>query len=359
MSYIRRKTLKSGKYGYYPVLVENGREVYLGGYERKKDAQARLKREISERASGKSADITFAEFAVKWLDFKRTKVKQRTASDYQLDIAKHLTPTFGQYMLRHITPAQIDRFVSQVKGSPRTANKQLGLLRSMMNQAKKWRYISDNPTDLCAKMRQPREEMRYLSPSQVVELLDKADGNRALFATAIFTGLREGELLALKGRDVDVDRGVLHIRRSWSPEQGFVEPKTRASHRTVSVPPDLLPLLAGRKPDELVFPSKRGTPIDRHNLLEKRFYPALKAAKLPRIRFHDLRHTYAALMISMNVNVKWLQRQMGHASIATTLDLYGHLLHSVEEDSGPRLWDLVFGESRESDENEGGEKESA
>ncbi len=359
MSYIRRKTLKSGRYAYYPVLVQDGREVYLGGYKLKKDAEARLARETRERAAGKSDDITFAVFADQWLDFKRTKVKTRTANDYGLDIDKHLRPAFGDYLLRHITPAQIDRFVSQIKGSPRTANKQLVLLRSMLNQAKKWRYISDNPTDLCSKMRQPREEMRFLSPPEVVKLLEKAGENRTLFATAIFTGLREGELLALKGRDIDLKNGVIHVRRSWSQEQGFVEPKTRASRRTVSAPPDLLPLLCGRARDELIFPSKRGTPIDRHNLLEKRFYPALKAAKLHKVRFHDLRHTYATLMISMNVNVKWLQQQMGHASIATTLDLYGHLLHNVEEESGPRLWSLVFGESRESGGNDGDEKESA
>ena len=93
---------------------------------------------------------------------------------------------------------------------------------------------------------------------------------------------------------------------------------------------------------DLMFPNKDGKPQDHHNLVERVFHKTLDQAELSRIRFHDLRHTYAALCISENVNFKWLQRQMVHASITTTIDTYGRLMPEVEEKLGGKLDSLLF-----------------
>lgn len=171
-----------------------------------------------------------------------------------------------------------------------------------------------------------------------------------LFLVAILTGLRQGEILALRWSDLDEFRALLFVVRAFHPEVGFTEPKSRTSRRAVQLTPVLLDALleqrqkANAGADDLIFPNKAGNPINHQNLTNRIFHPALERAGVKRIRFHDLRHTYAALMISMGANIKFLQRQMGHASITTTLDRYGHLLDEVAGGVRVQLDAVVFDE---------------
>jgi len=171
------------------------------------------------------------------------------------------------------------------------------------------------------------------------------------YATAILTGVRQGELLALKWGDLDLERRVLFIRRTYHPVHGFAEPKSEKSRRAVKVTPELAEILRVHKErsrpwaDDLIFPNGAGNPMDGTNLLTQEFRPTLERAGIRRLRFHDLRHTYAALQIALGEDFKFIQQQMGHASITTTMDLYGHLLPEASEVAGERLDALVFSDN--------------
>jgi integrase len=148
--------------------------------------------------------------------------------------------------------------------------------------------------------------------------------------------------------DVDLERRVMYIRRTYYPGHGFTEPKSASGRRAVKISPELAVILRELKEatesgaGDLIFGNCTGNPIDATNMLAREFRPALERASLRQIRFHDLRHTYAALQTASGENFKFIQHQMGHASITTTMDLYGHLLPEASEGAGERLDALVF-----------------
>ncbi len=224
-----------------------------------------------------------------------------------------------------------------------------GVLGSMMKRAVVWRYIRENPVQYVQRVKQVRQEIDYLIPDEIRRLLDASDDDyRPLYATAILTGARQGELLALQWGDLDLERGVMFIRRTYHFRYGFASPKSESGRRAVKVTPELAAILqahkerTGGKASDLMFTNGAGNPIDGANLLSQEFRPTLERAGIRPVRFHDLRHTNAALRIASGENFKFIQQQMGHASISTTMNLYGHLLPEASEGSGQRLDALVF-----------------
>jgi integrase len=164
--------------------------------------------------------------------------------------------------------------------------------------------------------------------------------------TAIYTGLRQGELLGLKWGDIELDTGKLYVRQQWTSGK-FVEPKTRAGRRKVDLPPTLVAELRRWKLQcpkgelDLVFPNGAGKPENPQNLLRRGFYPALRRAKLRKIRFHDLRHTFASLMIHNNEPITRVSTALGHWSPAVTLNVYAHLIPSDDTSAAHRLDELI------------------
>lgn len=352
-AFIRRRTLKSGRVRYYVIAVVNGRQRSFGGFGLKKYAEARLRVVQEEIAAGiqDSSKTTFSEFADRWLnDYARPNVRARTAHDYETIIRVHLVPTFGNRLLGTIRPADIQAFIGENTRSglsAATVNKQLVILKAMFARAVEWRYLRESPATYVKRLREPRREMDYFRADEISRFLVAASvTNRLIFATAIFTGLRQGELLGLRWGDIDLLKGVLYVRRSYHPAFGFGEPKSAAGRRAVYLPPDLMEMFreAGfaRAPEDLVFPNREGKPQDPSGLVKYEFQPTLARANLRRIRFHDLRHTYAAIMISIGASPKLLQEQMGHESIGTTMRHYGHLMPSASEGVGAKLEALVY-----------------
>jgi len=232
----------------------------------------------------------------------------------------------------------------------------------MLKHAKQWRYLRENPAQEIRRLRVEAQEMDYLTPEEIRLLLQHADEPyRTLFLTAALTGMRRSEVLAIQWGDIAWAGSSIHIKRSlfWYTlnELGgaqvsrwrFMEPKSKRSMRTLVMSPNLREALelhrlsAPVSQHDLVFCTKGGSPIDPRHLIEREFWPALSRAGLRRVRFHDLRHTYTALMIAQGANIKFIQSQLGHASIQTTLDRYGHLLPEVQRGVGERLDAAVFG----------------
>lgn len=343
-AFIRRVELKTGEVRYYPVL--NGRHVG-GGYHLKKHAEKRLERAVAEEAAGYSLEnLLFREWVEdKWLPQVRSTVRQSTWEGYESAMRVHLVPALGKIQLRDISVADIENWKIEKDEDgvhPRTFNKVLTVLGTCLNAAVSQKKIAENVAKEVKRMKENHHEMKFLDHDQVRAILERACEIKPLLATAVGTGARQGELLGLKWGDVDLENHTIRISRSYR-KGAYTEPKSDYARRTILVPAelcDLLRPLQGEK-DEPCFP-RNGKPWPPSTLLRGHFYPLLDELGIPRVRWHDLRHTYAALMIGLKCSLKWLQVQMGHSSIMVTLDCYGHLLPEVGADSVQELSNLLF-----------------
>jgi len=318
----------------------------------------------------RSEQKTFDELADAYLaGHVRVNVRASTAKSYEGDLNRHILPYFKGRKIREITPDDIDHFKSHLlekeikrkrkneivinKGvGRRTVNKCLTLLSMMFRYALRYRWMSYNPAAEVKKLRYPTIkhdliDENTLTPDEINRLLDKADGRWwLLIMTAIYTGMRQGELLGLQWGDIDWNTKEIYVRRTFSDGR-FSEPKTRSSRRRIRIDETLVQELKHWKLQcpkgelELVFPNGAGNPENHGNLLNRGFYPALRRAGLRKIRFHDLRHTYVSLLIASGVDVKTASILAGHSSIKITLDIYGHLYPNSFDGIAERLHSLI------------------
>jgi integrase len=232
------------------------------------------------------------------------------------------------------------------------------LLRRIMNVAVQSEVIARSPCTGVRPPSVPRNEMRFCSPEEVADLADAIDPwYGCLVFTAAYTGLRWGELAGLKRRRVDLLRRELTVTEQLTELNGelrFAPPKTDAGRRKVKLSPFLAELLADQlaaraQPgsDGLVFTTKACEPLRRGNFRRTYWLPAVRAAGLEGLRFHELRHTAVALAIANGAHAKAIQARMGHSSVTITLDRYGHLLPSLDDqiaDGLDRMYRLAAAE---------------
>src|SRR5215218_7547409 len=220
--------------------------------------------------------------------------------------------------------------------------------------------IPRSAADAVKAPRPAPEEMHPLSPEEASKLIEAARGDKleALYVLAVQTGMRQGELLALKWEDVDLNEGVIRIRRTLVRSGGRIalgEPKTKGSRRTVYLTGAAVEALQAHleqqledierlgdlyRDDGLVFTSGVGTLINPSNLRRRSLAPLLQRAELPQIRFHDLRHTCATLLLSRNVHRKYVQELLGHATVAITLDTYSHVIPGITNHTARAMEDV-------------------
>lgn len=257
--------------------------------------------------------------------------------------------------------------------SARTVQYTHTVLQHALKQAVNDGLIPRSPCDAVDPPQVSREEIQPLDRDQVRTLFDAARGDRleALYTVAVHCGLRQGELLGLKWEDVNLQDGTLQVRRTLSNGE-FTAPKTAKSRRQIKLTAGSVAALKAhrkRQPEErmeraglwqdqgLVFASEVGTPISRHNLT-RRWKALLKRARLPQsIRFHDLRHTCATLLLSRSVHPKIVQELLGHATIAITLDTYSHLLKGMG-DAAAGAMDDALKDDQAADPGEADEKDA-
>jgi len=193
--------------------------------------------------------------------------------------------------------------------------------------------------------------IRVLQPKEIQALLAAIADLRykTLVMLAVFSGARQGEIIGLKWPDVDFDNSQIHIQRTYN-NHGWYKPKSDASNRRVDLGPAMMKQLKlwrlACPPNDLdlVFPNNAGHVIDDVSFLKQTFFPALARAGIDRIRFHDLRHTFASLLIEQGENIKYIQTQLGHASPSITLDVYSHLMRPSNPESAKNLENRVLGE---------------
>jgi integrase len=336
----------------------------------RKEAADKLAKALSDGAAGIVYDdegMTVGEYLDRWLrDVVRGSVRESTFDRDSYLVNNHLKPALGRRKLKRLSPADVQalyRHMLDAGLSPSTVNKAHTILHKALRQAVRWSLVARNVTEAVKAPRPSSEEMRPLSAEEARGLLEAARGDRleALYVLAVTTGMRRGELLGLKWADVDLEGGAVSVRRTLTRTDNgkrvaLGEPKTKKSRRTVRLTPEAvrvlreylarqlgeIEVLGDSYGDEgLVFTTQRGTPINPSNLRQRSLAPLLRKAELPPIRFHDLRHTCATLLLSRNVHPKLVQEMLGHATVAITLDTYSHVLPGMGEQATRAMEDLL------------------
>lgn len=298
----------------------------------------------------------FSEVAKDWLEYKKPNLRASSVKMYRGHLEHHFSK-INDLKINRITTAKVEGFISakQVNGmNLTTLRKIIVTFNQVMNYAVRHRYIDHNPVRDAERPRgqggEEKQRIRILSSSEINVFLGSVEDQeyKTLFMLAIMSGARQGELFGLKWMDVDWFNRQIHIQRSFNCGAWY-KPKSKTSNRKVDLGPATMAelrkwrLACPKNELDLIFPNESGKPLDHGNILNRHFYPALKCAKLPRIRFHDLRHTYASLLIEQGENIKYIQTQLGHASPTVTLDVYAHLMKPVNQEAACRLEKAVFG----------------
>ena len=273
------------------------------------------------------------------------RYKPAAIRGYERSLRLRVLPELGDSRLSDVTRADVQELADCLTAqglSASTVQNTLDPLRVIFRRAIRRDVVAVDPTKGLELRRPSGRRERIASPDEAAALLDALpDADRALWATALYAGLRRGELRALRWSDVDVAARVIRVERGWDDEEGEQDGKSRAAQRTVPLIERLAPILAthklatGRDGDELVFGVTGSEPFQPSNV-RRRALTAWKGKGEP-IGLHEARHTFASLMIAASVNAKALSTIMGHATIAITFDVYGHLMPGGEEEARERI----------------------
>jgi integrase len=315
----------------------------------KRDADRWLAGVETDKATGAWVDpnrgrVTVDEWSTRWLATV-VHLKPKTRAGYESILAAHVRPRLGAVPISRLDTVAVRGFVSDLSGQglgAGTVRNAYNVLRSICSTAVEAGAIKISPCRAVKLPRPERDEMVFLTAGQVDEL-DQAlgDPTGTLVVFAAYTGLRAGEVAALRVGRLDLLRGTVDVVESYAEVYGaLVLGATKTyERRTVRMPRFLCDRLAehlaraGRTGgDELVFADSAGGPLRHSNFYRRTFRPAVAAAGLPdRLRFHDLRHTCAALLIAQGAHPKAMMERLGHSSVTVTLDRYGHLFPSLDE----------------------------
>jgi len=323
----------------------------------------KMRTQVENGLTLSGAQISVSVFLNEWLVLIENSVRPKTIDQYKKMIRLHINPGLGMVKMKDLNPRQIQALYSKKLESgmsPRTVVLIHAVLRRALDQALKSGMIGINPCLAVVRPKFKRKEMKTLSDSQVRTLLSFVEGGRfeVLFWLAVTTGLRQGELLGLKWSDVNWTNRRLGIQRQLQRLRGglvFSEPKSAAGRRVIALGLTTIEKLrkhqnfqvlerqvAGNswKENDMMFPSSKGTPMDPSNLYHN-FKRLLIEAGLPDVRFHDLRHTAATLMLQQGVHPKVVQERLGHSDISLTLNTYSHVLPGMQEEAAGKLDELL------------------
>ncbi len=323
----------------------------------KKQAEARLAEILHEMNEGtylEPSPMPLGAFLDQWLTQTGGRLSARTRERYASIIARHLKPALGERSLRALTPLQIQGYYGEALGeaglAPSTVRKHHHLLRKALGQAVRWGLLARNPAASVEPPKAVRREMRALDRRETAKLLAAAQGGRLYVPVllAVTSGLRRGELLGLRWRDLDLENASLTVRQSLEETGaglGFKQPKTARSRRRVPLGETTVAALKRQRAAQeqerlalgelyrdqgLVFTRPEGSPLSPA-AFSLAFTRLVRKCGLAGTRLHDLRHTHASLLLAQGVHPKIVSERLGHASVAITLDTYSHVLPGLQE----------------------------
>jgi len=294
---------------------------------------------------------------------KLSAIRVGTYNMYRIVIYKHIIPMLGHIQLQKLTPQQVQAFYTKKLDEGLSFKRVRGfhsVLHSALENAVKWNLVGRNVCDLVTPPVPRRHEIQPLTQEQAQRLLKVAQNHKleALLTVAITTGMRRGELLGLHWQDIDLRTGSLQVKRTVNRigKHGLVvsEPKTARSRRNIVLPAFVIDVLKQHRKRQqeikkqagdswremdIVFCSMVGGYIEPSNL-QGWYKKLLKSAELPDVRFHDLRHSAATILLGMGVHPKVVQELLGHSSISMTMDIYSHVLPSMQQEAMGKMDDL-------------------
>ena len=348
---------------------ETGKTIYKNVLAKtQKDCKEKLKRAIEENSkvdTVKAEQYTVGQWMDVWFEnCAKIKVRPSSHKTYRGYIDNHIKPNIGKVLLSKLSSLDLQKLYkkllsggrverieskNQPKGlSAKTVRNINQVISSAMDFAIDQRLIASNPTDGCALPKLEHREMKTLPAEQLASFLREAkeSGVFELYYIELATGLRRGELLGLKWEDIDLEQGIIHVRRQIARIDGkIVEAplKTKNSYRSVSIGQDAVEILKEQRKkadSEYVFPSPTGGPISPDSVL-KMLHRVLKRAELPKIRFHDMRHTFATVALQNDVDIKTVSGMLGHYSAGFTLDTYAHVTTAAQRQAANTMSSIL------------------
>ncbi|MHB8084795.1 MAG: tyrosine-type recombinase/integrase [Dehalococcoidia bacterium] len=329
----------------------------------KKEAEKRLGELIHQVDTGiytKPGKTTVADFLLRWVNDYRPNLSPRGYERYEGIVKGHLVPALGHLQLTQLKPEHIQAHytAAQTKGlSARTVRYHHAVLHVALKTAVKYGQLARNPADAVTPPKKRRTEMKVWNEDEISRFLEEAKNTPyyELFYMALFTGMRRGELLAMRWADIDFIFNQVHVTRSLHHLKNgsyiFTEPKSDTSRRSIAMTPSTSLLLKACREkraldqallnrslseDTLLFSHPDGRPL-RPNTITNAWNVTAKHAGLKAIRLHDARHTHASILLKQGVHPKIVQERLGHSSIEITLDIYSHVAPGLQEAAAARF----------------------
>jgi len=377
------------KYGNYWYVAINLRDPETGKRKKKwvstrktnkRDAEQvriQLLAEYNQGMYVEPSKVTLAELLQRWLDDRaKVAVAESTYRRYESIVNNHLIPALGSIPLKDLTAAHIQQMYREhaeggrltTKGersgeplSPATVRQHHIVLNQALKQAVRWGLLARSPMDGVTPPKVARTEARAWTPEETNRFLAVAAQSEhfALYALALGTGMRRGELFALMWKDVDWERGTITVRRSLvqpGAHPRFKEPKTRSGWRLITLSPGLLAILHRHRTKQkehrlfhgpnyedhdLIFAQPNGRSLYPNNIVRREFRRLIQAAGVPMITFHDLRHTHATDLVRRGFHPKVIAARLGHSSISVTMDTYSHVMPEMQREAAEAFDDLL------------------
>lgn len=349
------------------------RQQWKSGFRTRKDAQAALTRVLHQLENGGFVEphkVTVGEFLEQWLTQRETKLAPTTYATYRHVVHSHLVPGLGSRLLLRLTALHVQDYYTAkrragIRGgalAEKTVRRHHAILTAALKQAVKWRLV---PRNVCEDVDAPSAdspERSVLNPGEILRLIQALEGDPLYLPVllTLSTGMRRGEILGLRWSEVDLDRKRVSVTQTLSMlregEPVFAPPKTEKSRRGIRLPEIAVEALGRRRAEQaqdrllcgpgwkdydLVVTRGDGRPPNP-DVFSARYRRVVERLQIPQVTFHDLRHSHSTFLLLGGVDLKRLQRRLGHASIRTTGDIYSHLLEGDEDEQVARVADAVL-----------------
>ena len=343
-----------------------GRKYFRGQTRQEVQRKLAAARRAQEDGLGQVPERqTVAQYLASWLEAIKPTIDYGAWKRHGEFVRLHIVPALGQTRLAALSAQQVqalyaDRLASGLSSS--TVHHLHATLHKALKDAERLRLVARNVSTLVNVPRMAETEIHPLTRDEARAFLDVASGDRlyALYALALGSGMRQSEILGLQWPELDLDAALVRVRWQLKREEGvwvWKQPKTRRSRRQIALASSAVAALrahraaqdaererlgAAWEDHELVFCTRLGRPLSARNVY-RAFQGVLEKGGLPHVRFHDLRHTAATLLLAGRVNPKVVSEMLGHASVAITLDIYSHVLPDMQQDAAATLEHVLFG----------------
>lgn len=367
--------------GSYTIVLNLGRDPETGKRKQqwvsikgtKKEAEKRLSELINQLDNGtyiKPKKTTLTEYLNMWLnEYAKNNLSPRGFERYAGIIRKHLIPDLGKVTLTQLKPEHLQKhYTTKLNDglSARTVRYHHALIHVALQTAVKWGLVSRNVADAVDPPHIRRSEMQTWNENEVNQFLEGTNDSPyySLFYTALFTGMRRSELLALRWQDIDFIYSQIYVNRSLHQLKDgsfiFTQPKSAKSSRTIALTPSTMLMLKEYQEKQkleramsgnpltdtdLVFSNLEGEPL-RPNTITRAWTTLTANCGLKRIRLHDARHTHASLMLKQGIHPKIVQERLGHSSIQMTIDTYSHVAPGIQEAAANRFDEILSNENK-------------